>query len=117
MSLRFVTTDNWPDLPTKGPGPRGGHGSVQVRVIWGSAKTGLDAPYLPPARCCFALSMYGTTVNGVNVLLWSMTSNRAAHRRLEALVRARLKAAGIEMKEKPLAAPIRAGLESEGPPL
>ena len=100
------------------PGSEGAEAAAShVRVVRGPAKTGLDAPFVPPARCCYALSVYGTSVGGVNVSLWSMTSDRAAHGRLERMVRDGLKAAGIEMEAKPLSAPIRAGMESEGPPL
>jgi hypothetical protein len=45
-----------------------------------------------------------------------MTGDRTAHRRLEALVRASLKAAGVTMDEKAVRPFVVAGDTSEGPP-
>jgi hypothetical protein len=115
--VRYDTPDAWPDLPSKPTGRAPGHGSVWVRVIRGPARTTLDAPFLPPGHCHYALSAYGTSVPGVNVSVWSMTRDPSAHRRLEGLVRAKLKAAGIEMDARPLAPPVRAsGTPEDGPP-
>ena len=114
VSLRYETPDAWPDLPSKPAGPRPGHGSVWVRVLRGPAKTSLDAPFQPPRHCHYALSMYGTSVPDVKVSVWSMARDQAAHGRLEALVRARLQAAGIVMEAKPLAPPVRASGPSSG---
>lgn len=114
-SLRYETNDSWPDLPNKPKGKAPGNGGVQVKIIKGKAKASLDAPFQPPKGCHYALSVYGTDVPGVQVSLWSMTADRAAHARLEGLVRARLKAAGVTMDDKPLSEPVRGGDKSEGP--
>lgn len=116
VSLRYETTDSWPDLPGKPKGPVAGNGSVQVKMLRGTAKTSLDTPFLPPKGCHYALSVYGTSVPGVQVSLWSMTADRAAHGRLETIVRTRLKAAGIVIDEKPLTPTVRAGEAADGPP-
>src|SRR4051812_26636482 len=46
-TLRYETPDEWPDMPSKPAGPRRENGIVQVTIVRGPAKTGLDTPFLP----------------------------------------------------------------------
>ncbi|HWG47462.1 MAG TPA: hypothetical protein VN688_32155 [Gemmataceae bacterium] len=116
VSLHYETTDSWPDMPSKPKGRQAGNGSVQVKILRGTAKTSLDAPFLPPKGCYYALSVYGTSVPGIQISIWSMTADRAAHGRLETIVLTRLKTAGIVIDEKPLTPTVRAGEAFDGTP-
>jgi hypothetical protein len=116
VSIHYETADSWPDLPNKPKGKQAGNGSVQVKILRGTAKAGVESPFQPPKGCYYALSVYGTSAPDVYVSLWSMTGDRTAHRRLEALVRASLKAAGVTMDEKPLRPFVIAGDQSYEPP-
>jgi hypothetical protein len=114
--LRYETTDAWSDLPSKPNGRAAGNGSVQVKILRGTAKTGVDCPFQPPMGCYYALSVYGTSVQDVQVSLWSMTGDRSAHARLETFVRASLRDSGVTMNEKPLRPFVIAGDLSDAPP-
>jgi hypothetical protein len=102
VSLNYATPDHWPDMPAK---PRNGpaNGRVQIEVVPGPVKTGLDCPFQPPHNCYYGLSAYGTSVPGLNVFVWCMTADPDAHERLEKVVRTKLKDAGITLNDRPLA--------------